>query len=110
MVVISGIIQTILKVAPIVYRVATITYKAGSKTRQGKQWISRHPKALRYGTAAAGGASLLLDLTNIDYSAIIPPKKPSRKIRQTRTNIYGLSNRRVYNTKCKPLPRRSRRR
>ncbi len=108
MVVITGI-KTVIKIAPIIYKVAKIGYKGFSKTRAGSQWIRRHPRVIKYGTAGAGIGSLLLDLTNIDYSAIIPPAK-YRKDRQTRTNFYRASNRRFYDQKCQPIPRRSRRR
>ena len=86
MVVITGI-KTAIKIAPIIYKVSKIVYKGVQKTNRGRQWIARHPKALRYGAIGATAGSLLLDLTNIDYSAIQIPKFPGKK-RQTRGNVY----------------------
>ncbi len=114
MVVISGI-KTAIKIAkyaPVVWKVGKVVYKGIKSTKQGGQWISRHPKALKYGTAAAGVGSLLLDLTNIDYSAIIPQKTTSPvKTGQTRTNMVlpGSRSRNRYGY-CPPGTRRSFRR
>ncbi len=100
MTVISGIFaaaKVAIKIAPFVYRASKITYKAASKTKHGAQWMRRHPKIVKYGTVAAGGASLLLDLTNIDYSAITPQIR-SPTVKQTRGNFQRSRSR----FKCKP--------
>ncbi len=104
MVVITGI-KTAIKIAPIIYKVAKIGYKGFKSTRKGQQWLSRHPRAVKYGTVGAGVGSLLLDLTNIDYSAIQVPRFPSKN-RQTRTNVYRTKYGRFNNQKYQYLHRR----
>ncbi len=108
MVVITGI-KTAIKIAPIIYKVAKITYSGAKKTRQGQQWIARHPKALRYGTIAASSAPVIYDLLNVDYSAIQKtfPRRPKSKAR----NIMVKSrSERKYNNYCSPRYRNSSRR
>ncbi len=95
MTVISGIIQ-VARIAYIGYKVSKVVYKAGSKTKQGAQWLSRHPNIAKYGTVAAGGTSLLLDLTNIDYSAIQIPTKSPYQNGQTRGNMEFSRSRSRY--------------
>ncbi len=104
MVVISGIItvvKTAIKIAPIAFRASKIVYKAGVKTKHGSQWIRRHPKIVKYGTVAAGAGSLLLDLTNIDYSAIQEKGKPDKK-QQTRSYIQSSYSRQQFKSNCRP--------
>ncbi len=104
MTVITGI-KTIIKIAPIIYKVGQVGYKGFKTTRKGQQWLSRHPRAVKYGTVGVGVGGLLLDLTNIDYSAIPSFKKPYKN-GQARGNIYGTkygrfrSKKRSYRCKC----------
>ncbi len=104
MVVITGI-KTAIKIAPIIYKGSKIVYKGFKKTKYGAQWLSRHPQIAKYGTAAAGVGGLLLDLTNIDYSALPSFKKPYKN-GQARGNVYGTkygrfrSKKRSYRCKC----------
>ncbi len=95
MVVISGIIRTIR----IGLTVSRILYKAGVKTRAGKQWLSRHPRAVKAGTVAAGAGGLLLDLTSIDYSGILPkkPYKPSKTGQARNYMVQSRTGRQQYN-------------
>ncbi len=105
MTVISGIIEAVkigIRVAPVIYKSGKIVYKAGGKTRQGAQWLSRHPKIVKYGTVAAGASSLLLDLTNIDYSAIIPEKVRPPTVKQTRSNFQSSRSRFRRESNCYP--------
>ncbi len=109
MTVISGI-QTAIKIAPIVYRAGKIIYHGIKRTKAGAQWLSRHPKIAKYGTVAVGAGGLILDLTNIDYSAIPSPFNGSNKNGQTRSNVYGTKYGRKYNQKrtyryCRPKRR-----
>ncbi len=101
MVIITGI-KTAIKIAPIIYKIGKIGYKGFKSTRKGQQWLSRHPKAVKTATAAVGVGGLLLDLTNIDYSAIQIPRFPSKN-RQTRTNVYGTKYGRINYPKYKYL-------
>ncbi len=95
MVVVTGIIT----VGKIIVRAAPIIWKGIQKTNAGRQWISRHPKALRYGTIGATAAPVIYDLLNIDYSAIPIPKFPSSyKKRQTRTYMEQPCTRRLERT------------
>ncbi len=95
MAVISGIISAIR----IGLTVSRIVYKVGSKTRAGAKWMQRHPKAVRAGTIGATAGGLILDLTNVDYSAILPKKpwKPS-KTGQTRNYMEQSQSRRFQRT------------
>ncbi len=105
MVVISGIItivKTAIKIAPVAFRASKIVYKAGSKTKHGAQWIRAHPKIVKYGTAAAGAGSLLLDLTNIDYSAIQSQKGKPDKKQQTRSYFQSSRARQQFKSNCRP--------
>ncbi len=108
MVVISGI-KTAIKIAPIVYKVGKVVWKATLKTKRGGQWMTRHPKIVKYGTVAASGGALLLDLSNIDYSAIIQ-KPPYRKNGKARADLLGYSRRRFSQQIYKPYNRCRRRR
>ena len=92
MVVIQGI-QTAIKIAPIVYKVGKVVWKASMKTKRGGQWLTRHPKIAKYGTVAAGAGGLLLDLTNIDYSAILPKTPSYNKTGQTRNYVVQSHSR-----------------
>ncbi len=111
MVVISGI-KTAIKIAPVVYKVGKVVWKASLKTKRGGQWMTRHPKVVKYGTAAAGVGSLLLDLTNIDYDALIPKTVPGTgKNGQTRNYMEFPSSRSRYRYNyCPPSTRRTFRR
>ncbi len=105
MAVISGIIQAAkiaIKVAPVAFRAGKFGYKVAGKTKHGAKWIRQHPKIIKAGTVAAGAGGLILDLTNIDYSSLVPPTKPG-KIGQTRKYVYGASNGRFYNQKRKHM-------
>ncbi len=101
MVVISGI-KTAIKIAPIIYKIGKITYKGFKSTRKGQQWLSRHPKALKYGTAAAGVGSLLLDLTTIDYDALLPKTVSTPKNGQTRKYMEFPGSRSRYQYSNRP--------
>lgn len=110
MTVITGI-QTAIKIAPIVYRAGKIVYHGVKRTKAGAQWLSRHPKIAKYGTVAAGAGGLLLDLTNVDYSAIPSPFTKPGKVGQTRDNVYGTKSRRFYGSQrypryCRPKRRK----
>ncbi len=116
MVVITGIKTAIkigLRALPYALRAGKVGYSAAKATKHGASWIRRHPKAVKYGTVAAGGATLLLDLTNIDYSAIPPYEKPG-KIGQTRSYMEQSSSRprysNVYRTSRKRCPPRRQKR
>ncbi len=112
MVVISGIVQAIkigIRYAPAVYKGSKIVYTGLIKTRAGAQWLSRHPNIVKYGTVAAGAGGLLLDLTSIDYNALIPKTIPgTTKTGQTRDSMVSTSrrprNKYVY---CSPRTRRT---
>ncbi len=109
MTVISGILQAAkitIKIAPIAFRAGKIGYQAAGKTKHGAQWIRKHPKIIKYGTIGAAGASLLLDLTNIDYSAIPSPTKYPSKNGQTRANLYSARSGQQYYSKYQYLHRR----
>ncbi len=113
MVVISGIIaaaKIAVRVAPYAFRAGKITYQAAKKTKHGAAWIRRHPKAVKYGTAAAGVGTLLLDLTNIDYSAIPTAKIRTPTVKQTRDNVYSTGSRQFNNANYRSCYRYRRRR
>ncbi len=101
MTVISGI-QTAIKIAPIVYRAGKIIYHGIKRTKAGGQWLSRHPNVVKAGTVTAGAGGLILDLTNIDYSSLVPQQKPGKN-GQTRKYVYGAKSGRFYNKKRKNL-------
>ncbi len=112
MVVISGI-QTAIKIArvaiPIAIKAGKFGYRTTKATHKGAKWLRRHPKVAKYGTAAAGVGSLLLDLTNIDYDALLPKTIPgTTKTGQTRDYmvIPGSRPRNRYGY-CPPSNRRS---
>ncbi len=109
MVVITGI-KTAIKIAPIIYKGSKIVYQGFKKTKYGAQWMSRHPNIAKYGTAAAGVGGLLLDLSNIDYSALPSWPKSPYKNGQTRGNVYGTKPRRWYRKKRPYCYRRPKRR
>ncbi len=107
MVVIQGI-KTAIKIAPIIYKVGQVAYKGFKSTRKGQQWLSRHPNVAKYGTVGIGVGGLILDLTNIDYSAIIPKNPGYPKNGQTRSNFYSTQRGRFrrYNNCYRPRRRR----
>ena len=106
MVVVTGI-RTAVKLAPIIYKVGKAVYKAGSKTRSFDRYIARHPKALRYGTAAVGIGTLVYDLTNIDYDSLIGPiSKTYRKQQQARSNFQSSRSRQQFKADRCPVPSR----
>ncbi len=88
MVVVTGI-RTAIKIAPIIYKVGKAFYKAGSKTRSVDRYLARHPKILKYGTIGATGGTLVYDLLNIDYDALIGPPQTYRKQQQTRSYLQS---------------------
>ncbi len=101
MVVVTGIIA-VAKVAWEVVKIAARTtpyvYKGVKKSKQGAQWLSRHPKIAKYGTVAASSAPIIYDLMNIDYSAIQTTKIRSPTVKQTRGNFQSSRTRQF----CKP--------
>ncbi len=99
MVVVTGIITA----GRIIARAAPIIWRGIQRTNAGRQWISRHPKALRYGTIGATAAPVIYDLLNIDYSAIPFPKFPKTyKVRQTRNYMEQSRARRGFSEKHRP--------
>ncbi len=108
MVIITGI-KTAIKIAPIIFKASKIIYRAGSKTRAGQRWISRHPKAIRAGTIGATAGTLVYDLLDIDYDSLLGPiPKTYRKQQQTRGNFYSTRSRFQYKTDYCSVPRRRR--
>ncbi len=106
MVVITGI-KTVIKIAPIIYKVAKTIYKAGSKTRAFDRYMARHPRVLRAGTLAASGGTLVYELMNIDYDSLLGPiSKTYRKQQQTRGNVFQSRSRRFKQGYCPPISRR----
>ncbi len=106
MVVITGI-KAAIKLAPIIYRGSKIIYKAATKVPAFKRYMSRHPKAVRYGTIAATGGTLVYDLLSIDYDSLLGPiPKTYRKQQQARGNFYSTRSRFQYKTDYCPVPRR----
>ncbi len=104
MAVISGIISAIR----IGLTVSRIVYKTGSKTKAGAQWITRHPNYVRAGTIGATAGGLILDLSNVDYSALLPKKPPEYgKTRQTRDYMVKSKSKRIRNNYCYPRKRRT---
>ncbi len=94
MVIITGIKTAIkigIKALPYAIRAGKVGYSAAKATKHGARWLRKHPKAVKYGTVAAGGASLLLDLTNIDYSAI--PQKDAIPSKNGQTRNYLVKSR-----------------
>ncbi len=101
MVVVTGI-KTVIKLAPVIYRAGQIIYKAGSKTRAFDRYMARHPKALKYGTAAVGIGTLVYDLTNIDYDSLIGTPQTNRPYRKARTNLQPFGSRQFSKTDYRP--------
>ncbi len=105
MVVVTGV-KELVKLAPIIYKVAQTFYKAGSKTRAFDRYVSRHPRALKYATAGVGVATLTYDLMNIDYDSLIAQiPKTNRKFKQTRGYLQSSRARQFYKTDYCPKPR-----
>ncbi len=104
MAVISGII-TAVKIG---LRVAPIVYKGIKSTKAGAQWLSRHPKVVKGATVAAGAGGLLLDLTSIDFSGLLPKKSPKYgETGQTRNYMVQSKSKRFRNNYCYPRKRRT---
>ncbi len=98
MVVVTGI-RTAIKYAPVIYKGLQIVYKAAKKTRQGQQWVARHPKVIRYGTYAATGGTLVYDLLSIDYDSLIGKNPTGYRQQQTRSNLYTSGARQQYKSR-----------
>ncbi len=106
MVVITGI-KTAIKIAPIIYRASKIIYKGAKKVPAFNRYMSRHPKAIKYGTVAVGTGGLIYDLLSIDYDSLIAQiPKTNRKFKQTRGNFQSSRSRFRYKTDCPPVYRR----
>ena len=104
MVVVTGI-RTAIKIAPILWKVGKVLYKAGSKTRAGDRYLARHPKIIKYGTAGVGIGTLIYDLLNIDYDSLISPNTSSRRFKQTRGYIQSPGARFQQYSKYPFIPR-----
>ncbi len=107
MVVVTGI-KAAIKIAPIIFKVGKVLYKAGSKTRAGNRFISRHPKILRAGTIAAASGTLVYDILNIDYDSLIGPTPSRNRKQQTRGYIQSTRSRQFYKADCPPVYSRRR--
>lgn len=109
MVVVTGI-KTAIKIAPIIYKASKIIYKSVKKTRAFDRYMARHPRVLRAGTVAAAGGTLVYDLLNIDYDALIGPiSKTYNKQFKTRKYVQSSRTRQFYQTDRCPVPRSRRR-
>ncbi len=108
MVVITGI-KAAIKLAPIIYRASKIIYKGAKKVPAFNRYMSRHPKAIRYGTIAATGGTLVYDLLSIDYDSLLGPiSKTYRKQQQARGYVHATRARQFKQTDYCPVPRRRR--
>ncbi len=105
MVVITGI-KTVIKLAPVIYRVSKVIYKGVKKTRSFDRYMARHPKVLKYGTAGVGIGTLIYDLTNIDYDSLLGTNPTSYRKQQARGYIQSPGSRFKQYAKCPTFPRR----
>ncbi len=108
MVVITGI-KTVIKLAPVIYKVSKVLYKGVKKTRSFDRYMARHPKILKYGTATVGIGTLVYDLTNIDYDSLLGTNPTRDRKQQARSYFQSPRTRQFLDPIGCVVPRRRRR-